>query len=173
MKNHFTAIRMAYEKVMPEIEKDGLDGFDPYFFNWVLVMSPIEEKMWIDIRSSGLTLLPQFPVLGFFLDFADPSKKIAIECDGAKWHDPAKDRIRYDKLIAAGWHVYRLTGRECNAVTPWLHSEDVDITEEQYEKHFMETSTGFIHALKTVLYLGDLDHPRINLMLRTIAAHKS
>jgi len=39
-------------------------------------MSPIEFNVWSDIRSNGLMFYPQFPVLNYFIDFADPIRKI-------------------------------------------------------------------------------------------------
>ena len=43
----------------------------------------------------GLPFYPQYPIGKYFVDFADPVKKIVIECDGKKYHqDKEKDKRR-------------------------------------------------------------------------------
>ncbi|KKL51096.1 hypothetical protein LCGC14_2298920 [marine sediment metagenome] len=59
----------------------------------------------------------EFPVrLGFVLDFALLKQRIAIECDGEKWHDNPKrikkDRFRDYLLRRAGWKVIRFKGQK-------------------------------------------------------------
>ena len=58
-------------------------------------------------------MYPQWPQCGFFLDFANPVARVAIECDGREFHDSVKDGRRDAILEAEGWTVYRLTGRDC------------------------------------------------------------
>jgi very-short-patch-repair endonuclease len=44
-------------------------------------------------------MYPQFPVGPYFLDFADPVKKLGIEVDSRRYHeDRAKDRLREQHL---------------------------------------------------------------------------
>lgn len=86
---------------------------DPYFVDWTLFLTPIEKRIWSLIRTYGIPMFPQYPVGRFFLDFGDPVRKIAIECDGAKWHDPKKDKKRDTELSDLGWKVYRIQGSEC------------------------------------------------------------
>ena len=51
---------------------------------------------------------------GFFVDFANPKAKVAIECDGEAYHrDKAKDAYRDAKLSGLGWAVYRISGKDC------------------------------------------------------------
>lgn len=85
----------------------------PYFVDWLQVFTPIEYLAWQSIRLYGLPFFPQYPIDGMILDFADPHKKIAIECDGKDWHDEEKDDARDSKLSAKGWIVYRISGSEC------------------------------------------------------------
>jgi hypothetical protein len=88
-------------------------------------LTPIETSLWHDIRAEAAVLYPQFPVGRFFVDFANPVAKVAIECDGAKWHsDPAKDTARQAEIEALGWTVYRISGRDCH--TDFTEHENPD-----------------------------------------------
>jgi very-short-patch-repair endonuclease len=91
-------------------------ALDPY--EWAIdagiTLTPIEEALWHDLRQAGVVMYPQYPVGRFFVDFANPKAKVAIECDGAQWHqDKAKDAARDEQLQALGWTVYRISGRHC------------------------------------------------------------
>lgn len=98
-------------------------GIDPYAWDegkgWVW-MTPIESAIWSDIRCVGIVMYPQYPACGFFLDFANPRAKVAIECDGREFHDREADSRRDARLALDGWRVYRLTGRDC------LKNDDLD-----------------------------------------------
>lgn len=85
---------------------------DPYFggIHWRVYMSPIEWELWDDIRSWGIRLYPQYPVLRYFADFANPDEKVVVEVDGKEWHDPEADAVRDKEMQKAGWHVYRFDG---------------------------------------------------------------
>lgn len=77
-------------------------------------MTPIEAWLWADIRQANAIFYPQYPVGGFFVDFANPVAKVAIECDGFHYHlDKEKDRERDDLLAELGWAVYRISGHDC------------------------------------------------------------
>lgn len=112
----FAALREFYANANFEImgARSCEWGIDPYEVDWLSVFTPIEFSLWQDIRQEGLVMYPQYPVAGFFLDFANPQAMVAIECDGAAYHmDKAKDAARDAKLKAIGWTVYRITGRDC------------------------------------------------------------
>ena len=109
-------LRDFYSHAREQIASAGRNewGIDPYEVDWKAVFTPIENALWHDIRAAGLVLYPQFPVGRFFVDFGNPAAKVAIECDGAKWHiDKAKDAARDASLRAMGWSVYRVTGVCC------------------------------------------------------------
>jgi|SRR6476620_9086059 len=109
LSERFALIRKAYDYYMPSIMNGPIS---PYFLEWK--WSPIEFAMWCDIRRIGLPFYPQFPVLNYFLDFADPVKKIAIECDGKQWHqDIEKDKARDKRIEALGWQIFRVPGHMC------------------------------------------------------------
>ena len=91
------------------------DGYEAYPVDWTLIFTPIERMCWNAMRClGGLPFNPQYPVDGFFVDFGDPVAQIAIECDGARWHDAGRDAQRDAVLCGIGWTVYRATGRQCN-----------------------------------------------------------
>jgi very-short-patch-repair endonuclease len=76
--------------------------------------TPIESWLWADIRNNNAIFYPQYPVASFFVDFANPLAKVAIECDGFHYHlDKEKDRARDEVLAALGWSVYRIPGHVC------------------------------------------------------------
>ena len=99
-------IREAYKAWTPRS--------DPYqYFDWLQVFTPIEKNVWSDIRFLGLPFYPQFPVERYFVDFADPVKKIAIEVDGKEWHgDYEKDKLRQIEIEKLGWTIVRILGQD-------------------------------------------------------------
>lgn len=126
ISNNWQAIRDHYALLMPEIIDSKPWGYGIGAYEWdgkdMIHMTPIEWAVWQDIRCTGLVMYPQFPVAGFFVDFGNPVAKVAIECDGAMWHDPALDAKRDAILAKHGWTVYRMTGSDCNKTC----SEDED-----------------------------------------------
>lgn len=104
-------IRRLYKQFLPMLERD-YPRMDVYICDWVAMMTPIEENVWSDIRVLGLPFLPQFPVAGYFIDFADPIKKIGIEVDGhTMGRDYARDSKRQEALERLGWKIIRIPGR--------------------------------------------------------------
>lgn len=115
-KTKFNALRKFYELANQEIVDAGRAewGIDPYEVDWLPVFTPIEYGLWSDIRNCNAILYPQYPVGRYFVDFANPVAKVAIECDGAIWHtNKEKDRARQDDIESLGWSVYRISGRDC------------------------------------------------------------
>lgn len=114
--NDFRAIREFYREMLLLIEASPKNDWaaDPYAWSELIDMTPIEAWLWTDIRRADVILYPQFPVGRFFVDFANPRAKVAIECDGRAYHlDKAKDAARDAELQAMGWRVYRITGSDC------------------------------------------------------------
>lgn len=113
----FDALRHNYALYAAAVERGeeswGLPA-DPYMVaDWAMLFTPIEAAIWSDIRCYGLPFWPQFPVGRFVVDFADPVRKIALECDGSAYHDAVKDARRDAALEKMGWTTYRIPGREC------------------------------------------------------------
>lgn len=118
-KPNWSAIRAHYEEIIPEILAEIRNEWavDPYHWSGVMTMTPIEDFMWSAIREVNAIFYPQYQVGRFFVDFANPVARVAIECDGAAYHqDVEKDAERDRDLNAMGWVVYRITGSECNQV---------------------------------------------------------
>jgi len=84
----------------------------PYdIYDWDKIWTPIERNTWDAIRYLGLPFYPQYPVGNYFIDFADPFKKIGIEIDGRKFHqDFERDEYRQSKLENMGWEIFRIPG---------------------------------------------------------------
>ena len=106
------------------------ERYDKFYKEWVhplLVlpnffwyMSPIEKNVWDCIRKQWFTMYPQFPVWKYFLDFADPVRKIWIEVDWEEWHlDKEKDIKRQKEIEKDWWEIYRIK---------WKHSYNTDLS---------------------------------------------
>jgi len=181
----FAEIKRMWEERLPlwleEYAETGEQRHDPYFRDWITEFTPIEYSVWSDIRSSGVPFYPQLPICGYFLDFANPFKKIAIECDGKEFHDAERDAIRDKKLEKAGWIVFRIKGHECNRILPdpWNREEYYEGPSDQ-EVHtwFNTTSTGVVHAINHMFFAekyGDgyksFANENIGEVYRTLADH--
>lgn len=126
------AIRRFYDMAWKDIKAAGVSelGIDPYEVDWIRLFTPIELALWHDIRNADAVLYPQYPVGCYFVDFGNPVAQVAIECDGAKWHqDSDKDVARQRQIEAMGWRVYRITGRDCKT----------DFDDERMEKSAART----------------------------------
>jgi very-short-patch-repair endonuclease len=113
----FAALRHNYRLYEAAVER-GEASWEPpcdqyIIADWTVLLTPIEAAIWSDIRCYGLPFWPQFPVGRFVVDFADPVRKIALECDGAAYHDADKDARRDALLADMGWRTYRIPGRDC------------------------------------------------------------
>lgn len=76
-------------------------------------MSPIESKLYEAMRQEGLSPTPQYRIEAYFVDFAFPDIKLAIEADGVVFHTGDRrnrDRKRDLFLARRGWTVKRFYG---------------------------------------------------------------
>lgn len=79
-----------------------------------------EVDVFNDIISRGYSVKPQFEVARgkYFIDlvtFLPDGSKIAIECDGDRWHGPDRyqdDMMRQKVLERCGWQFFRVRGGE-------------------------------------------------------------
>lgn len=102
-----------YQRLVDAGHADWLHG-DPYLIaDWLNIFTPIEKAAWSDIRGLPFAVWPQFPVGKYVVDFAIVHKRIAIECDGAAYHDAERDAKRDSELNDSGWRVVRITGSDC------------------------------------------------------------
>jgi hypothetical protein len=172
--DRFEALRELYADLDPS-------DFDPYPFglDWSRIFTPIEFDMWCAIRSAGMDLWPQFPVGRYFIDFADPIKRIGIECDGKRWHDQEKDAKRDAELLREGWFIYRATGSECHRVIhiDWeearAHKREYGRTPDDVMEWLNATAEGLLAAVGIVIY--DQPHSVIESgdAYRTLVNHNS
>jgi very-short-patch-repair endonuclease len=94
-------------------------------------LNPFEEDILTALSAAGLSLVPQYGVSGYRLDFAvqhpvQPGRFVlAIEADGATYHssDTARerDRIRQEHLESKGWRFHRIWSTE------WINNRDKEI----------------------------------------------
>jgi hypothetical protein len=110
----FDYLRRLYAVMTPELVASER-WVDVNFIQWLSVLTPIEQQMWSLIRSQQVPFYPQYPVGGYFLDFANPRLKIGIECDSRSWHDRRADldELRARDLYELGWLVFGFSGRAC------------------------------------------------------------
>lgn len=114
--NQFDVAREFYGMLKPEILARHPNEWAcvPSGWNELFQFTPIEEAIWDCIRDSSAVFYPQYPVDKFFADFANPVARVAIECDGQKFHqDKDRDAERDEKFHELGWTVYRIPGRLC------------------------------------------------------------
>ena len=82
-------------------------------FSLMKYLTPIEKNVYEYIVYYSLPLYPQYPVGNYFIDFADPVRKIGVEVDGRAWHkDREKDDTRQKELESLGWKILRIRGFE-------------------------------------------------------------
>jgi very-short-patch-repair endonuclease len=92
---------------------------------------PFEADVAARLAELGITVVPQFGVGGYRVDFAaahpdDPSRMIlAIEADGTSYHDSGsvrdRDRLRKEHLERLGWRVHRLWS------TSWFTDQESEL----------------------------------------------
>jgi very-short-patch-repair endonuclease len=78
--------------------------------------SPVEKCFLLAAAGQLPGLRCQYQIGNYYIDFAIPEKKIAIEIDGHKWHatqeQRERDNARARYIMQQGWVVIRFTGRE-------------------------------------------------------------
>lgn len=140
--NDWKKIRAHYSAIGNSFQRNEW-ACNPYAFEEAgITLTPIESWLWHDIRAVDAVLYPQFPVAGFFVDFANPVAKVAIECDGKNFHtNIARDELRDKKLASLGWNVYRITGADCRS------GVGEESPGKSAARHFIE-SIASIHGIK-------------------------
>lgn len=119
-------LRRMYAEILPRIIERG--RWNPYIVDWD--MTPIEYDVWCSIRYYNVRpMCPQLPVGRYFVDFGDPVRRIAFECDGKRFHDCERDAKRDAELRELGWQVYRFEGWRCRLGADDEESADARIKE--------------------------------------------
>jgi very-short-patch-repair endonuclease len=151
-------IREHYTRALPKIMSQAATdvtawAIDPYELPWNFNKN--EQALWASIRRNPMVLYPEFPVLGYFVDFGNPFLRIAVEADSKQFHRKEKDLERDRKLCDAGWKVFRVQYHE-NAATRFKELGDIrEMVEDGYHteasndlRHWLlNTSDGLIDAL--------------------------
>lgn len=154
--------------------------YTPYPIDWIPYFSPIESMAWGEIRYLGLPFWPQLPIGNYFADFADPVKKIVIECDGKEFHSKAKDDPRDSFMVANGWTVYRISGSDCNRVLtpPWeeISNREID-TDSQEAKNildhwFHKTVDGLVMAIAVIHYGKTMSNEQYRDLARSVLSSR-
>jgi very-short-patch-repair endonuclease len=76
-------------------------------------MTDAELKLWNELRAHrlmGLGFRRQFPIAGYIVDFACPTKRLIVEVDGSQHADDTvaeADAVRSRALEQDGWTVLR------------------------------------------------------------------
>jgi hypothetical protein len=158
-----------------------VSDYRPHLIDWLPLLNHIEYPAWQEISARNLPFWPQFPIGRFFADFADPVKKLVIECDGKKWHDPEKDAARDKEMEALGWTVFRVTGADCKRVS--ASPGDIyfemglapEAQEEMLRAFFLETVDGFVFAIAIEIYGADsiIKDDHRYLAKQTIGKHQT
>jgi very-short-patch-repair endonuclease len=96
-----------------------------------VLLSPFEVDVRSRLAACGITVVPQYGVGGYRVDFAathpdDPGRMVlAIEADGASYRDSLsvrdRDRLRAEHLERLGWSFHRLWS------TNWFHDPQAEI----------------------------------------------
>jgi very-short-patch-repair endonuclease len=103
-------------------------------------LDPFEADVRARLASAGITVVPQYGVGGYRVDFAathpaDPSRMVlAIEADGDSYRESGsvrdRDRLRGEHLQRLGWRYHRLWS------TNWFQNPDTEVAKVQaaYER---------------------------------------
>lgn len=75
--------------------------------------TPPERMLWAELRNSrlGVKFRRQSLILGWIVDFYCPSHKLVVEVDSS-FHDPVKDEIRDNAMIAKGLFILRVQAKQ-------------------------------------------------------------
>lgn len=132
-------IREAYAKT-PLVCADGrMVSAYGLGIDWFSKFSPIEDKAWDCIRYVGAPLYPQYPVGRFFIDFADPIRRIGIEIDGLAYHkDRKKDRVRQIEIEGHGWTIYRFWSWELDQCMDDFLDDEGNVKFNEYAEGCLE-----------------------------------
>ncbi|SIS90419.1 AAA domain-containing protein [Salimicrobium salexigens] len=107
--------------------------------------SPFEVDVLRAILAKGYKVTPQVKVGRYRIDLVVEGmrNRLAVECDGEKWHGPEKfeeDKVRQESLERAGWEFWRLRGRDFylnkkeSLESLWQKLEEMEIEPQHYEE---------------------------------------
>lgn len=83
--------------------------------------SNLERRVGSALQEHGISITAQYPLQGFFYDYAIVERRVLIEVDGTYWHSfpKAKQRDRAKDIVAyrSGWKLIRVT--EADLTSAW------------------------------------------------------
>jgi len=98
-------------------------------------LDPFESDVRSRLAAAGITVVPQYGVGGYRVDFAvthpdDPERMVlAIEADGASYRESGsvrdRDRLRGEHLQRLGWRYHRLWS------TNWFQNPEAEVAKVQ------------------------------------------
>lgn len=106
----FLAVRFLYEQLKWR--------HSPSLDRWMFQTdSPLERMLYYELRYTYKDqIVPQHPLGPYWIDFAIPKYKLALECDGFQYHSSEKarlhDRNRDAYMKRVGWKVMRFTYKD-------------------------------------------------------------
>jgi very-short-patch-repair endonuclease len=121
----------AGARLLAEYLDYAASGGTPMAAAGAAALDPFEASVRSRLAACGITVVPQYGVGGYRVDFAaahpdDPSRMIlAVETDGASYRDSGsvrdRDRLRKEHLERIGWRFHRLWS------TNWFHDPDAEV----------------------------------------------
>lgn len=133
--NKLQAIKRWYEDTIPRRRKRLVYAIS-HRIDIYSLLSPIEINVYNDMKYLGFCMYPQFPVLNYFVDFADPNTMVGIEVDSKAFHtDHEKDKKRHQELEKEGWTIYHITGSQTY--------KDVDLFLKMHNREYAFWELGF------------------------------
>jgi transcriptional regulator with XRE-family HTH domain len=114
-------IREAYLIATPDILRRVSRGLytSPYIIDWNF--QPNASSAWSIIRSIPIGLYPKYPFLHYFLDFADPYRRIVVFVEEKDMPWKVEDITYQDRLlIIHGWKVFRIPYK-----VVWIYESDL------------------------------------------------
>ncbi|MCC6790097.1 MAG: endonuclease domain-containing protein [Thermomicrobiales bacterium] len=98
-------------------------------------MTPAERVLWRELRNhrlGGFSFRRQHPFGSYIIDFACPSRRLAIEVDGAVHAcQTEQDEVRTAVLENWGWMVIRFSNDQILSEMPFVLDEIVEILTER------------------------------------------
>jgi very-short-patch-repair endonuclease len=79
--------------------------------------SPLERSLARELEAQGVPYVREYRISRTHVDFAFPDAKLAVECDGYRYHHDRRtqDAARDKFLRSQGWRVLRFSGDEIRA----------------------------------------------------------
>lgn len=169
LKHKEAIIREEYARTYSWLTSYPKEGrcYEPRFMGYHYNMTLHADYAWSCLKAEGISMLPLFPFFHYFLDFADPFRKITIlvEEEETPWDEQAV--VEQDKLLSlTGWTVYRIPKKVAHTFETKLLPEEMGRCpygefddDEQYQTYLSykprlreETIDGFFSWLKEEVY---------------------